>query len=349
MTTYEPRIRHFTAGDLLDQRGDLLDHLTGGGNSGVTIRAGSMFRQLIVGTMAGHGNGNRRPEDFVNVPGLIHAHLEFGEVYRISADMTELITHAAALLDDTDRWHKDLLPTEAGFARFEKPLVLHDARGNDMLIHAMTWGPAPLGDRATGAPTGEMATLVTMWNDLHVEPDFYAHQMLSEYGRMTLDKICGRWSFIGAETLTDGVRMGPALLDPTQLSHNHDPAVSMPFTNNFRLIMALCMLMDQTIVVTSAERPNAYARRRAKERKLPQSDITVVTLRRAYRKEGDGHSVSHSANREWHHRWIVRGHWRWARVGPGRQETRRVWVSGHVKGPEGAPLRITTKVYDVKR
>lgn len=351
------KIRRFSAGDVLDQRSDLVDHIVGAGNS--TLLAGSKFRDLIVGTLAS-STAMRNPQTglprskhaFVEVPGLIHAHLRFSEVFRVSADMTDLITHAAALLDDTDRWESSLLPTEAGFVRFDKPLVLIDARGNEMLIHAMTWGPAKLvssyeSQNTPAGPLNDEATFVSMWNDMDVEPDHYLSQMLEEHGAF-LRKVAGRWSFIGAEVLVDGQRMGPALLDPAQIGVV-DPAVSTPFTNNHRLIMAMCMLMDQTIVdTTERERPNVHARRRAKERKLTQSDITVVTLRRAYRKEGDAHSASHT-NRAWHHRWVVRGHWRWARVGEGRRFTRRVWVAGHIKGPDDKPFRITTKVYDLKR
>lgn len=344
--TADNKIRRFSAGDVVDQRGDLYDRLGG------TELSNFQFRELITGTlsksltMRDPATGMPRSRKaFDHVPALIYVHLKMSEVFRVSADMTELITHAAALLDDTDRWSPDLLPTEAGFVRFDKPLVLNDARGNDMLIHAMTWGPADLAG-PDGERLADSATFVTMWNDLDVEPDYYATQMLEDHA-LWLRRTGGRWSFIGAEVLTDGTRMGPALLDPAQLGAK-DPSLSTPFTNNFRLIMALCMLMDQTIVETAPERPNVHARRRAKERKLRQSNITVVTLRRRSMSPQQSGSES-EIKKEWHRRWIVRGHWRWARVGPGRRETRRVWVAGHVKGPEDKPLRVTTKVYDLKR
>jgi len=348
----EHKIRRFSAGDVLDQRGDLADHLSGDGKA--TPQSSEMFRDLITGTLAGAVNSTtidaqlkvqRSREAFSHVPGLIWAHLKLGEVFRVSADMTELIRHAAALLDDTDRWSTSLLPTEAGFVRFDAPLPILDARGNEMLIHVITWGPAELSIPNTSV--NEEATFITMWNDLDVQPDHYSREMLRDHGLM-LRKIAGRWSFIGGELITEGQRMGPALIDPSTLG-SRDEEVSTPFTNNHRLIMAMCMLMDQTIVEKSAERPNVHARRRAKERKMSQSDITVVTLRRAYRKDNGPQSVARETNREWHHRWVVRGHWRWARVGQGRREIRRVWVAGHVKGPEDKPLKITKKVYDLKR
>lgn len=343
------KIKRFSAGELLDQRSDMSDRISGSHTTNVK------FRELITGTLGGSvtmrdpASGTQRSAHaFSQVPGLIFAHLKFGEVFRVSADMTELITHAAALLDDTDQWSTDLLPTEAGFVRFDKPLVIVDARGNEMLIHVMTWGPANLTGK-NGEVIAEEASFVTMWNDLHVEPDHYLDIMIRDHGEF-LRKVAGRWSFIGAEVLTNGQRMGPALIDPARLGVV-DPAVSTPFTNNHRLIMAMCMLMDQTIVdTTERERPNVHSRRRAKDRKMSQSDITVVTLRRRSSSSTEAVTTPGESSREWwHHRWVVRGHWRWARVGEGRTQVRRVWVSGHVKGPEDKPLRITKKVYDLKR
>lgn len=340
------KIRRFSAGDILDQRGDIVERLRE-----------PLFRDLITGTLRGSMSMQdpktgmpRSRHAFDQVPALISLHLRIGEVFRVSADMTELIRHAAALLDDTDRWSADLLPTEAGFARFDQPLPIIDARGNEMLIHVMTWGPANLSG-PNGEVINEEASFVTMWNDLDAQPDHYGTIMLQEHGPK-LRRIANRWSFIGAEVLTNGTRMGPALLDPRQLLDRgargaHDEGINTPFTNTFRLIMAMCMLMEQTIVTTATERPNVHARRRAKERKLSQSDITVVTLRR--RSVNTEATTPGESGREWHHRWVVRGHWRWARVGEGRRETRRVWVEGHVKGPEDKPLKITQKVYDLKR
>jgi len=37
-------------------------------------------------------------------------------------------------------------------------------------------------------------------------------------------------------------------------------------------------------------------------------------------------------------RYAVKGHWRHARVGPGRAARRWVYIAPHMRGPEGAPL-----------
>lgn len=50
------------------------------------------------------------------------------------------------------------------------------------------------------------------------------------------------------------------------------------------------------------------------------------------------------SNREYHHRWAVRGHWRNQAVGEGRSERKLTWVSGYLKGPENAPIIRSEKV-----
>lgn len=42
--------------------------------------------------------------------------------------------------------------------------------------------------------------------------------------------------------------------------------------------------------------------------------------------------------REFHHRWVVRGHWRQQACGPGREQRRPTWIMPHLKGPDDAPL-----------
>jgi hypothetical protein len=69
----------------------------------------------------------------------------------------------------------------------------------------------------------------------------------------------------------------------------------------------------------------------------------VIELRRPKTSSGPG-----DGDREYHHQWIVRGHWR-QQWHPKRQVHRPVWIAPHIKGPEGAPLIGGEKVYALKR
>lgn len=54
-------------------------------------------------------------------------------------------------------------------------------------------------------------------------------------------------------------------------------------------------------------------------------------------------SNDHEA-RQWTHRWLVHGHWRWQPHGPGRTLRRLTYIRPHVKGPDDLPLRVPTRV-----
>lgn len=343
----EHKVRRFNAGDILDQRCDLIDRMV----------TNEKFREIIINVMATSPKIARKDNTIASLsglpvdrneisflPDLVAKHLRNASGYRVSADMVTLLEHAATLLDNTDQFSSTLLPTAAGFVRFDRPLTVMDVRGKEMLIHALTWGPIPIKYDKNDEQV-RISTLVTMWNDVDVETDVYSDDIVKTYGAR-IRKICGRWSYVGAEILFDDVRIGPAMIDPTYVKIKDDTA--QPFTNSSRYVLALCMLMNQTIVSTSAERPHARARARAKQRKVPISDVTVITLRRTTTKSHDGNDdeLNHV---DWHHRWVVRGHWRWQPVGPGRKQVKRVWVAGYVKGPEDKPLVVKHKIYDLKR
>ena len=94
--------------------------------------------------------------------------------------------------------------------------------------------------------------------------------------------------------------------------------------------------------VDVAARKNARARRREGLPAHGPSPVTVVDLRapakRAQREVAE-------AERTYRHRWIVRGHWHTYLVGRGHSERRVNYVMPYVKGPEGAPLNATERVY----
>ncbi|MGH3582674.1 MAG: hypothetical protein ACRDUB_13890 [Mycobacterium sp.] len=70
----------------------------------------------------------------------------------------------------------------------------------------------------------------------------------------------------------------------------------------------------------------------------PNSDqVSIIELRRPMSppREGEGSG----ADRQYHHRWWVGGHWRQQACGPNHADRRPKWIAPYVKGPEGAPLK----------
>lgn len=320
-----------SAGELLDLQIDLIDRLMNQPD----------FEELIKGTLstwaqAGHGN------NIPHIPPLLQMHAKLAARYRVSADMVTMIEHAASQLENTDCFTQSLLPTPAGIVRFDRPLVLIDVRGNQMLIHAMTWGPA-----LVKYPNGlKNTTLFSMWNDPTTQTDVYSQQAIEMFGAQPYYELCGRWSFIGSDIVKEGTRVGSRVIDP----HKHnlvaaDDVDAAEFTNVFRYFVAFLMLLKQKVVRQITETPTRGSRRRAQRAGIESTDVTTIDIRRS---SPDEPSVGGTGTVEWSRRWVVRGHWRNAKVGKGRQEVERVWVTGHVKGPQDKPLIVSTKIYDVK-
>lgn len=116
-----------------------------------------------------------------------------------------------------------------------------------------------------------------------------------------------------------------------------------PFFNIFGLLLTAWLLMQQTLARTEQMEPDRPTRRRLRRIGAEPGSVRVITLRRPKSSSEPGES-----DREYHHQWIVRGHWRnhWH---PKRQVHRPVWIAPHIKGPEGAPLIGGEKVYALKR
>jgi hypothetical protein len=117
----------------------------------------------------------------------------------------------------------------------------------------------------------------------------------------------------------------------------------LDMANDARLVHALWLLLGQTITTLHDEPIDRHARKRAVRKGLPPR-VTTVALRRAESRPAEGES-----HVQWQHRWITRGHWRWQPCGEGRRERRRIWIAPFVKGPEGAPLKQSEKLYDLRR
>ena len=109
------------------------------------------------------------------------------------------------------------------------------------------------------------------------------------------------------------------------------------------LLLTAGLLMQQPLADTSTTEADRAARKRLRRAGHQPAPVRVIELRRPKSGAGSGES-----DREYHHQWIVRGHWRqhWY---PKRQVHRPVWIAPHIKGPEGAPLIGGEKVYALKR
>lgn len=110
------------------------------------------------------------------------------------------------------------------------------------------------------------------------------------------------------------------------------------------VVRAALLLMQQPLADSSDIEPDRAARKRLARAGHEPAAVRVIELRRPKTSS----STPSETSREYHHRWITRGHWR-QQWHPKRQLHRPVWIAPHIKGPEGAPLIGGEKVYALKR
>ena len=140
-----------------------------------------------------------------------------------------------------------------------------------------------------------------------------------------------------------GMVDGKAVINSELYANNN---IGSAFRPQYDLVTFLLENPDlSTIEVVSAPNPNAPkkpAKSRRGHKPPPPPEVTVVELRKKVRKDL---SEVEAAERTYHVRWIVRGHWRKQPYGPKRSLVRDKYIAPYVKGPDGAPLHTGEKVY----
>ncbi|MCR4373437.1 MAG: hypothetical protein NUW22_01150 [Acidobacteria bacterium] len=103
-----------------------------------------------------------------------------------------------------------------------------------------------------------------------------------------------------------------------------------------RWVRALWLLTSQRSVTEQSQEtpPRAFGKRAERAGIVPL--IRVIRLPRRVREQG----AAELGHVDWHHRWIVSGHWRQQPWGPERKRIRPVWIAPHVKGPDDKPLKL---------
>ncbi len=196
-------------------------------------------------------------------------------LFVVSPEMTELIGTAAASLKE---WHVHLedIPTATGLCYFQTPIAYTD--GYQAPVAAICW---------TATPTGLLLTLYLPATPLEM----------------------------GDGTVWWGTRPPAGLCFHGFLNVGWDEGEAVtrdavPEGEMRRMIWPLIttwLLMGEAFVNEEVVYASRSSRRRSQKSGIPVTGVRVLTLRRGVASAGrDGPSEQ----REYHHRWIVRGHWR---------------------------------------
>ena len=313
-------------------------------------------------------NAEAMTDTFVN-------HAKAAHVYNVTEDMTSLVQHMAGELDETDQFDLRMAPTGCGLVHFDRPLPIIDVRGRTMLCHWLLWGPVAVNTGGHGTRYG--CALTTFNDNAYPDEVFVADEAENDEKYNALRRaVLGRWAWIGADLVdATGGDLGPAETLPGEAQRENlirQGVTPVAATSVNRYVMALWMLLNQTVTSVTEEEADRAGRRRAARMEIP-SRVTVIQLRRSESAVGrePGESLV-----QWTHRWLVRRHWRWQPRGPltadhvhalapavaedGHMVRRcvvpgcekhevRISIAAHVRGPADKPLVVTDKVYSLER
>lgn len=294
---------------------------------------------------------------------LVHhlrQNLKISYDYQVTEDMVDLLDAAAHALTNEDVMDWTLAPTDAGLVRFEKPIqiALVDA-GNETGENAflpleaewMAWGPM------TPDEDGRKRIGTYWFMDPRGANPIAANFRESTGDDETAAQIMacmGQWLWVGCDLHVAGAQLDYGLGKDLQFRAGGEypsdeygadrEELDAARLHTGKILLALWLMLNQTIVETEDPNLERPTRRRAKKMGIPDR-VTVIRLRRHVRPD----SAEGESQVEWSHRWMVRGHWRWQAHGEGRKERTRIWVAPHVKGPDDKPLIITDKLYRLER
>lgn len=279
--------------------------------------------------------------------------LGVSETFYVSADMLALANFAADGLDQLDRFAHDLWPVDNGFLVFDDVMVETDVWGVKQAVKAISWG------RKADPRTGASGTFVVSYADTRDPRDEVTQQQRVRLGQESLEQVLhstGRYHVSQVSWIGDDQHVGPEVqkTDPAYQAYAEEGQVALATTRNGkRTLMALLMLMNQT--VASKTRHDLMPTKAVHARRMPiPAQVTVITLRR---EAGAGREHGESQV-QWAHRWMVRGFWRSQSCGPDYPMAvevqpgvyrARIWINPYVKGPAGAPMKQSTKVYALTR
>jgi hypothetical protein len=279
--------------------------------------------------------------------------LKRAETYWVSRDMVQVMVHASQGLDELDRFSHDLWPTDDGFLLFEEPWYAIDIWGNTVGCKAMAWWRQSW--------EGHPGTIVVEFSDRDDKSDTVSAMLMAKPDLLDSLLQLGPIHVSSIKWYADESRVGPMMVEPSEdMIERYEKfavtgqTIAPQGTNPGRPLLALLMLLNQTITSKRREVLKPTNPARAKKMPLP-AQVTVIRLRRESEAVG---RLPGESQVEWHHRWVVRGHWRSQHVGPDyplaqqigpNQYRARIYIAPFIKGPEGAPLVITQKVQALVR
>lgn len=252
--------------------------------------------------------------------------LERADLFFVNEDMVDLLEHAAPQMPD-QVLHPEDLPTPFGMAFLEKPILGLDAISGErrVKVDAFTW--------AYGRIPGELRRQKDRIHSIGISCYTFVDTEEGEFGFSK-----NVWAPIGRSDWP----FGDATSTPPWEGIERDRYDS--FIEDRRWLYTFWTMVQQVQLTDTVEPTISRQHRRRTERagqSIPKVKLVTLRRQRSQSNAGTGEST-----REYHHRWIVSGHWKnvWL---PSKETHRLQWINPYQAGPADKPLlvRDTVKVW----
>jgi hypothetical protein len=295
-------------------------------------------------------------------------HMKLALAFYVDPKMTTLVTAAAESMPPDEGLRPEDLPSTHGFLLLPQGIAEVDLRGQLMVHNAVIWF-----QRAGGI---DLWFLSSKYEDRDMvnlrHRRMFGEAAMRDYPVLTA-AVYSRIEFGAGVPLS----MGSSKVLPPEVVDNlrviQDPesggyayqwnvgydmdewlssALELRPNGPVAWIFACWRLMQQTIVDVRTEEVDRALRKAARKRKMSRDKVSVITLRKRKRVDGEGDSEI-----EWSHRHLRRGHWRQTWCGPRDGEIgkdryqRAVWIHPTIVLAERTDLPLLERdhVYNLAR
>jgi hypothetical protein len=327
---------------------------------GVFAKAAELARQLgVPWSLAERPGGGIVAGSVLDDASTERRGLQRAALYYVEAPMVDLITTVAPSCPPDVRPSDLVLPAAEGLAVFAKPVVGVTIQASAVEVWAVVWQPALIhGTNGERLPSLAISSYRRVDFDEGLDSAALSDpSVLAQMEQATRPLTPDRPGTTSAALHGQGWL--PLGRSDWPLAHRADERpfwaegndeLWNSYADDRRTVTAIFTLLAEAGVSSQVvQRPPRPVRRQAQRSGITApSDIVVVTLRRPRLEAPEG---TPEAEHDEHaptprtHRWLVREHMRWQPVGKGRQGRRLTTVRAHIKGPEGAPLIVKTKIH----
>lgn len=288
---------------------------------------------------------NTAPEAWSRIVG---SDLRRARVFQVTANMCDAVmsTYRKTIENagDTTRMSVSELPSDNGFSWLDEPAGLRDKRGKITKVRAISWSVLTIAeDNGSSVP----GVRIIAWADTHVSDDYDSvwQPGVKEHSERTIGRL----------------QLHHVFVMPLDRDLLPDSALVLGVSDNaIAWFRVLCMFFGTEVAAMKrAQLPRSVA---GNLKDVKHAEITVVTLRRVSR---DHASHGSTGDVDWSCQWVVQGHHR--HLNPYLVEKHRAvplmhqrnrcavcsakitWIRPHIKGPDGAPMKVEATVYRLSR